>query len=123
VHAILRVVEGKIPETSATYFVKGPGEHSWYDFKHALEKAMERSLKVIRVPTFLVGAAGYLFSLGSWITRKPNIINKDKMREVQEQRWLIDSSAFEQAYSYKPEWGLEHGLRETYRWYREANWL
>jgi nucleoside-diphosphate-sugar epimerase len=105
-----------------TYFLAGPRDYSWDDFRGALEDALGHRIVRVPLPRGLVAPAGAIAEgLGRLVGRYPPI-NREKAREVRE-RWLASHARAADAFGYEPRVDLEDGLRETVDWYRRHQWL
>jgi len=104
------------------YFV-GSGTHAWSEVIVALEAALGRRLRRVRVPTLLVRAAGWLGALRWAVTGKPQLITPRKVRDLLQPRWTCSWAKAERELGYRPSVSLERGMRETAEWYVEHGWL
>ncbi|MBT5531823.1 NAD(P)-dependent oxidoreductase, partial [Candidatus Poribacteria bacterium] len=43
--------------------------------------------------------------------------------EFRQAAWQCDSSRIREELGFKSEYDVEHGMRETARWYRDQGWL
>ncbi|MGO3655174.1 MAG: NAD-dependent epimerase/dehydratase family protein, partial [Sphingobacterium sp.] len=56
-------------------------------------------------------------------SRKIPVIYPERLRELTAENWACDISKARQDLGFGPKYGLESGLRESLRWYRENRWL
>jgi nucleoside-diphosphate-sugar epimerase len=104
-----------------TYFVGTPG-FSWAEVQAALEAALGRTTRTLRVPGAVIGAVGAIAERvgGLFGTLPP--LTRDKA-EAARHAWVCSSEKAREAVGYAPEVGLAEGWTETVAWYREEGWL
>jgi len=76
----------------------------------------------LRIPKFIMplfAGIGQKFSNKSNI----NIINKDKIRELQHSCWTCDSSKAKNEFGFISKVGIKEGMRWTADWYKIHQWL
>src|SRR2546423_1417673 len=57
------------------------------------------------------------------LTRKPPVINRDKVRDLSERCWGCSIERAKRELGYNPQIPIEAGLRETIDWYKREGWL
>ncbi len=105
-----------------TYFVAS-GTHTFREVIDALEAAVGRRLRRVRVPAVLARLLGELGELKWTLTGKPQIICRRKVRDMLQERWTCSCAKAERELGYRPSVGLVEGMRETAVWYARQGWL
>ncbi|MGO1786265.1 MAG: NAD-dependent epimerase/dehydratase family protein [Sphingobacterium sp.] len=88
-------------------------------FKGVLNKRLWR----MHVPHALVKGVARLSQVFYRNSRKIPVIYPERLRELTAENWACDISKARQDLGFGPKYGLESGLRESLRWYRENRWL
>ena len=96
--------------------------HRWEDVGAATGRAMGRSLRKLRIPAWVVRAAGATAELGGRVTGRVPVVNRDKARDMLQPYWTCDSTRARAA-GFRPQYGLDEGIAQTIRWYQSAGWL
>ncbi|MDI6743940.1 MAG: NAD-dependent epimerase/dehydratase family protein [Thermodesulfovibrionales bacterium] len=74
----------------------------------------------LRIPRSLMPM---LASIGQKLGNQSNIINKDKIRELQQSYWTCDSTKSRNELGFIPNVGIKEGVKWTADWYRIHQWL
>ncbi|GIW91150.1 MAG: epimerase [Pirellulaceae bacterium] len=82
-----------------------------------------RTVRVIRVPTRLAWLIGWTNEGLSRVRRRPDLLNRDKIREGTAPSWVCSGEKIRQQFSFQPAAPLEQQLHEVARWYVEAGWV
>jgi nucleoside-diphosphate-sugar epimerase len=90
--------------------------------RHIAELA-ERRVRLLRLPDWVVGAAGLYETLHEKLTRRARAFNADKAREILAGDWLCDPRPLRSALELPEPESLSDGLRRAWDWYRRAGWL
>jgi nucleoside-diphosphate-sugar epimerase len=54
---------------------------------------------------------------------KLTTLNLDKYHILSQRNWNCDIEPARRLLGYQPQWGLEDGVRESVRWYKQEGWL
>lgn len=106
-----------------TYFLAHPDMSSWSELIGIAARIMGRTTRIMRVPASAAYAAGYCAELWSRITRKPGIVSRDKVAELQCRYWVCDTRRAKREIGFEAPTNMREGLANTLAWYREAGWL
>lgn len=106
-----------------TYFLSRQGVVSWSELVGIASRIMGRKPRTIRVPPSAAYAIGHGAELWSRLTRKPGIVSRDKVAEMQCRYWICDTSRARAEIGFDAPTDIETGLAVTLAWYREAGWL
>jgi len=97
--------------------------YSRYAMADAFRKITGKKTVRIHFPYSVVEKAA---RLSQWLYRnseKTPVLYPERLNELTAENWGCDISAAERALGFRPEYGLEEGLRETLLWYKENKWL
>ncbi|MFC2062058.1 NAD-dependent epimerase/dehydratase family protein [Elusimicrobiota bacterium] len=111
VEGILNAGTGKVS------FLSDGSRYSWDEVMKVLENILEKKIRCVVIPLTLIKVMGLIGTVFSKVTGTPVLLNMDKVKEINAGDWVVTDT------SVKAEYHLESGLRDTYRWYREAGWL
>lgn len=95
------------------------GGHSWAELAALNVQTSDLPKTVTYLPQFLITAIACVAEVVSFVTRKPSMITRSKVRELYHDDWVVQG----------PNWprlkpiGLAEGLLETLEWYRSHGWL
>ena len=101
----------------------GGGAYTWRDLLAALEQAAERPLRIIPLPPPIWSAMAAIAEAWAASTGNEPLLDRSRVTEMRQPAWLADGSALEAATGWRPKVGIEQGIAETMRWYRQQNWL
>lgn len=104
------------------YFV-GSGNHTWTEVVDALEAALGRRLRRLRIPNVVARLVGEIGELKWTLTGKPQIISRRKIRDMLQTRWTCSWAKAERDLGYAARMPLGEGMRRTIEWYAGHGWL
>jgi len=120
--AILLATENRT-QRGGIYFVAENRPYSWAGFRQALLTTGEIQARTIKIPYGLAYLTGLAAELGSLLTSRPALTNRQKIWEAAQQYWICDLDSVEKEFGFKADYSLLEGLKLTWRWYRDNNWL
>jgi nucleoside-diphosphate-sugar epimerase len=107
-----------------TFFIAEDKCYKIDEIKETFEKVVNKKIKIVYIPYLFGYVAAYLNEkFYKIVYKKPSEFNRDKLAELSKSYWLCESSEIKKYlpdFSYTP---LCVGLKETYLWYRNNNWL
>ncbi len=106
-----------------TYFLAHPAVVSWSELVGIAAKIMGRKPRVLKMPPAAANAVGYCAELWSKLTRRPGIVSRDKILDMQSRYWICDTGRARQELAFVASTDIRQGLETTLQWYREAGWL
>ncbi len=77
----------------------------------------------VKAPLWLLRAVTACGEAMGHITGHVTALNNDKYRILKQRNWRCDIAPAERELGYRPEYGLERGVRLTVQWYRENKWV
>ena len=106
-----------------TYFLSADGEYDWKTIGTAIARALHKRPLVVRVPMWVLTPVAFFSVLGARVTRKPALLNWDKVAEMRQPAWLCSNQRAREELGFAPHISLETGVAQTARWYRARGWL
>jgi len=118
------IAAARAPQAAGrTYFLANSKPVSWTELGAATARITGRKARILRVPGPVAYGAGCCAEIWSHATRKPGIISREKVREMQCSHWTCDTRRAAEEIGFEARTPLDAGLAETLAWYREAGWL
>lgn len=106
-----------------TYCLGHPQPVSWEQFAAAAGRALGRRPRLVTVPAPLAWGIAAGSELCAYLRRSSAILNREKMREITQRRWVCDPSRAMAELGFDPRYDIERGVLATARWYRAAGWV
>lgn len=106
-----------------TYCVAHPEPVTWRSFARAVGQALGRRPLLVSVPHPVARVVVRIAELCAAARRRAAMMNRDRLREMIQPRWVCDPSRAVEELGFRPAFAVAHGVAETARWYREAQWL
>jgi len=106
-----------------TYFLAHAQTARLSEFVGIAARIMGRKPRMVSVPLFAAYAIGWCAEIGASLTRKPGIVSRDKMGDLQFRYWVCDTRRAQEEIGFLAPTNLAEGLDRTLAWYREAGWL
>lgn len=99
------------------------GRYGWSQVREGLEAALDRRVRLLRVPTTLFLTAARASELGARLLGRPALLDARRAEDLARHSWTADPTPTERALSWRAAVALPEGLRRTAHWYREQGWL
>jgi nucleoside-diphosphate-sugar epimerase len=109
-------------ESGSAYFITDGEIHTWEEFAGQISKSLGVRTFRITIPTFFAWPVAAVTEAIAKISGNPSLISFDRIRMFKEE-WICEAVLLENEIGFKPEYGLERGVEETARWYRDNGWL
>ena len=109
--------------TGRTYFISSDEVYSYNALIETLARIFARRVRSFAIPRSLAYGVAAVAELGSAITRKPPVINRDKVTDLSQVCWGCSIARAKNELNYNPRVAIEDGLRATIQWYRTEGWL
>ncbi len=100
-----------------------PTPYSWKEFARITGRILGKTPHSIRIPIPLAYLVAFAAEIGVKLTGKPNILNRDKIKDARQDAWVADMDLAQNILGFKTRYSLEAGLKETLAWYQEQGWL
>jgi nucleoside-diphosphate-sugar epimerase len=105
------------------FFIADKGEYDWDDFSGMVEASLGKSTFRVRVPEWLVTVLAHFFEAVKPMMRRPPLLDKAKLLELRQHRWVVSTAKAERLLGFKPACSTADAIAETGRWYEEKGWI
>jgi nucleoside-diphosphate-sugar epimerase len=105
-----------------TYFSCGPA-HTYAEFAGAIARALDKRTVRITLPVSVLAPIGAVAQVQEWLTHRPALLNKQRIKDMREPYWLCSGEKARQELGFTPRYDLEAAVRETADWYQENGWF
>ena len=106
-----------------TYYISDGNIYEWDDFLACVEEAVGRKARRIYIPMWMAAIYAMLADGFSKITRKPPLINRERILILRQKAWTCSPARFSDDTGFHPDDNLKKGVFATAEWYREKGWL
>jgi nucleoside-diphosphate-sugar epimerase len=106
-----------------TYCVTHPVAVTWREFADAVGRALGRRPLLLTVPSGVARMVAVSAEAAAAVTRRAAILNRDRVREMTQSRWVCDGARAQRELAFQAGWGIDRGVPETAAWYKEAQWI
>lgn len=121
VRGILRACTQKV-FSGDIFLLGGPREVTAAELAELLGSVLQRKVKLLRLPRALLWLAALLSEILALVTRKPAMLNRQKIPELTGS-WSLDTARAEEELGHAPRVDLPQGLESTVAWYVERGLL
>ena len=105
------------------YFITSPKPYSWEEVARTTLKILNKKGVKISVPLALMRGIAVLYEQIARLTKKPTIVNKQKVIEMEQDFWTCSPEKAKKELGFEADIPLENGIRETIIWYKEKKWM
>jgi len=104
------------------YYLSDGKEYSWKDVADTI--AVSNGIKTVTLPLFdfIFKIAGNICEITGAMTKKPQVLNQQKITEMLQKAWVCDNSQTVKDLDFTFE-NLENGSKITYNWYLRNKWF
>jgi dihydroflavonol-4-reductase len=106
-----------------TYFISSDEIYSYKALIETLAVIFDKRVRSFAIPRPLAYAVAAVAEIGAAVTRKPPVINRDKVTDLSQVCWGCSIERAKQELGYKQSVPIAEGLRETINWYKNEGWL
>ena len=106
-----------------TYFISSDMAYSMSAVNQLLAKIMGCRIRNFSIPRPLAYSVAVAAEGVSKITRRPPVINRDKVRDFSQACWACSIEEAKRDLGFRQRVPLESGLRDTFEWYKREGWL
>jgi nucleoside-diphosphate-sugar epimerase len=118
------ILAGESDQSSGrAYFISSDEVYSMRQLAARIAEMMGRRARSIAIPRPLAYGVALAAEGVAALTRKPPVINRDKVRDLSERCWGCSIERAKRELGYNPRISIEAGLRETIDWYKREGWL
>ncbi|MCK4653775.1 MAG: NAD(P)-dependent oxidoreductase [Candidatus Cloacimonetes bacterium] len=104
-------------------FASNSEAYSLENFIQNLGSFMNTYFITIHVPEILLYPIALIGEFFSIFSKKPPIINREKIKEFKERYWLVNNEKANKLLDFKPSDNIVQNLQTTYNWYKEKKWI
>ena len=90
---------------------------------HWIADAYGRRALRLPVPQAALAVAGLPLAAAGRLLRRDLLLSRDKLREIAQPAWLLDTSRIEAQLGYRPRLGTREAIALTAQWYLDHRWL
>ncbi len=105
------------------YFIADPQPYSWDDLARITQEFFNTKAIHVPIPLGAVKLIATLSEQWSKITKRPSIINRQKVAELLPDFWICSSKKIAQELGFKTKTDLQTGVKQTLEWYVEQKWI
>ena len=106
-----------------TYCLAHPEPVSWGRIADVVGAIFARAPLRVSVPMPIARVIALAAEACAALRRTPAILNRERVRDLTQLRWVCDTSRAGAELGFRPAYGVEQGMVETATWYQEAQWL
>ena len=106
-----------------TYCVAHPEPVTWRSVADAIGRALHRKPRLVSVPVEVARLIAVLAEGCAKVRHAAAVLNRERVRELTQQRWVCDVSPAQRELGFAPEYPIGRGAAEAARWYEEERWL
>jgi dihydroflavonol-4-reductase len=110
-------------DATGVYHVAESRPYAWSEMTEWLAQAVGRTVRAVRVPSWLIRAAATVSEFGAATVGRTTIFNREKAREMLAPGWLCETELAKRDLGFEGRIPLPVGLNGTAAWYRERGWL
>lgn len=103
--------------------VINPQPYSWDEFGHITSQILNKKLKKVIISYPIAFLIASLSQIMSKFRKNPSIIDKNKLKELNETCWVANCGKAVKQLGFQPQYSLKEAIQETVKWYHEHNWL
>ena len=107
---------------SNIYFISSEKFYSWKEVGDITSRLMNKKTFRIKIPHFVVYTIGAFAQFFSLFSSKPAILNLEKCKDLTQKYWICSAEKARVELGFKESVGLEKGIEETIRWYKDNGW-
>ena len=121
-HALVAIADSSCAE-GRTYHAAHPEVVTQRGLFQAVGRALGRKVRIVPLPRPVVRALLHGIGAVADLTGSGTVLRPNKAAELFAPAWTCASELLGRDTGWTARIGLEEGLAETARWYREAGWL
>jgi dihydroflavonol-4-reductase len=110
-------------ESGEIFNIADKTPYSWEEIGRAAGRALGKKLKKVTIPAPLFYLGALFSEIAGKISKKPNIFNRDKYRDMRQEGWMADVQKAKEKLSFETQYSLEEAIQETIDWYLKNEWL
>jgi nucleoside-diphosphate-sugar epimerase len=123
------IVEGTIKaalsqtKSGDAFFLAHPVQNDWDRMGEAIASALGVKARRLVIPVPLMEGVALCAEAFSFISGKPALLNRQKMAEIRQRFWVVDTGKAEEVLGFAARVDFPVGAKITADWYRLHRWL
>lgn len=110
-------------EAEGIFFIAHPEILNTLEICFFFKEIIGKPVNILTIPEPVVKFFSYLnLGLGI-ISGKKTMFNPQKVKELLQEKWLCSTEKAKNQLEFEAQIPFSQGARETYKWYKENNWL
>lgn len=105
------------------FFLADARPYTTSEVIEAMAQALQVQVKEIYIPRPVLYSLAFTLETLSKISGIPTRLNRDRVRDLTRNCWVVSIEKARQTLGYQPLIALEESISETARWYKQAGWL
>jgi nucleoside-diphosphate-sugar epimerase len=106
-----------------TYSLAHPRSVTWGQFVGAIGLALRRRPLKLAMPPAAIRPVALAAEAAAWCLRRTAVLNRDRVRELAQARWVCDPSTAMREIGFAPRFALAEGVEATASWLRSERWI
>jgi nucleoside-diphosphate-sugar epimerase len=86
-------------------------------------QALKVKALTIIIPISVMGFAAMVSEFLAKMSGNTPLLDRQRMIDLRQSSWTASSDRFFEHYSFKPQFDLKQGLKQTCAWYKQQRWL
>jgi len=112
------------PLSNKGYFVADGDVYTDKEYTGLVKEIVGRKHVLnIKVPLWVLKCISIVAESVSKITKKPSTLNRDKYKIMKQRNWECDIQPLIDDLGFSPQYNLRNGLKESYDWYKQNEWM
>ncbi len=105
------------------YFITDEGDYTWDQFSSMISYKLNKKPIKIKIPNWIVLIFASINEVYSKIFKKAVLLNREKIKEMKQKRWVVSSQKATNELGYKPIITTKQAIAITVEWYKKNEWL
>jgi len=106
-----------------SYFVSDGNVHPIEEFNDKVANLLGKNPMKVTIPFGVMKLVAAASEIQGRLTGKPPLLDRNKVKEYFARSFAVDISELERDFNFKPQYGIEAGLKETIAWCQENDLL
>lgn len=123
VQGLLAAAQADGRASGRTYCLSHPRPVTWAGFAEATGEAVGRRPHLFSVGCRIARPIAIACEICARLRGRPAILNRDRVRELSQLRWVCDPSRAIDEIGFAPRFDVHRGTRVTAMWYKQAGWI
>lgn len=105
------------------YFICDDKPKSWEEIQETIFKIAGKNKVSVTIPYTILSFLSYFGSLYSTVTNKSLLLNRNKIKLSKPNYWLCSNQKAKEHFNFSCNYSFDEAIKETYKWYKQNNWL